>query len=65
MVVKNTCTAAKVPTTGPSHLPEMRMSTLPNTTFQKVHSKKLPSCPSQKHERMNCHGMVLFMCSET
>ena len=57
MDVRKACTNAKTVSMGASHLaPAVRVRMMPNIAFQNIQSKKLPSCPSQKHEIMYCTG---------
>jgi hypothetical protein len=56
MDVKAICESITTAITGLDHAPAVRSKILPITICQKIHSRKLPSCPSQKQEIMYCTG---------
>ena len=50
MEARKACTRAKTTITGASHFFWVWMMAMPIKACQKIHNRKLPSCPSQKQE---------------
>ncbi len=64
MEVSTTCDRLRMLITGLSQLREVRIRIRPITTCQKIHSRKLPSWPSQKQDIMKCTGRLREECCQ-